>query len=422
MLPTYDLVGLGIGPFNLSLAALSSGIPGLKSAFFEQHSSFRWHRELMLPDAEMQTCFLKDLVTPADPTSPHSFLSYLVAKGLFYAFLNSDRRMVSRLEFEDYCRWVSQRLGNLHFQHKIRELQFNGQHFVLRFDQGEVLAESVCLGTGLVPYIPTWAEALLGERCFHPKSQGLDGLKVDGQRVLIVGGGQTGAEIFLNLLRGRWGKPREITWLSRRMNLQALDDSAFTNEYFSPAYVREFFQLAPQKKDKIVAQQKLASDGITPSYLTEIYRELYQQRVVGGDSVASAEVLPGRDCHGLSYEDGVFRLQACNIFRETHEEFNADVVILSTGFKNRLPACIEPLLPLIDCDPQGRPCLDENFRMRWNGPEQNHIYAVNFSRHGHGIAEPQTSLMAWRSATILNDLLGRQAFALEEPGLSFIRL
>lgn len=421
MQATYDLVGLGIGPFNLSLAALAHGLGDVKSAFFEQHPNFRWHRELMLPDAEMQTCFLKDLVTPADPTSPYSFLSYLHAKGLFYAFLNTDRRMVSRLEFEDYCRWVSQKLGNLHFQHKIRELTFDGKHFVLRFDQGETRAQHVCLGTGLVPYIPTWAEASLGENCFHPKSQGLESLKVEGKRVAIVGGGQTGAEIFLNLLRGRWGQARDIKWLSRRLNLQALDDSAFTNEYFSPGYVREFFQLAPQKKERIVAQQKLASDGITPSYLSEIYRELYQQHVVGAGG-ARAEVLPGRDCHSLEKLGESFQIKACNIFRESEELFEADVVILCTGFKNRLPACVEGLLPLIDCDAQGRPSLDENFRMRWQGPAENHIYAVNFSRHGHGIAEPQTSLMAWRSATILNDLLGREAFALAEPGLSFIRL
>ncbi len=418
---TYKLAGLGIGPFNLSLAALADSIPGLESAFFEQNPLFNWHRELMLPDADMQTCYLKDLVTPADPTNKHSFLNYLVAKGTFYAFLNTDRRIVSRLEFEDYCRWVSQRLKNVHFQQTVRELTYNGKEFVLSLDHSRIYAENICLGTGLVPYVPDWAQSSIGERCFHPKSRWLEKLEAQGKRVLIVGGGQTGAEIFLNLLRGRWGKTQSVQWLSRRLNLQALDDSAFTNEYFSPSYVREFFHLTPAKKDSIVAEQKLASDGITPAYLQEIYRELYKERVVGSCR-NSFEFLPGRDCFEIQSGDGHLALRAKNVFRETVELYEADVVILCTGFKSRLPACVEPILPLIEVDSAGRPQMDQNFRMKWQGGEKNRLYAVNFSRHGHGIAEPQTSLMAWRSATILNDLLAREEFPIQEPGLSFLRL
>ena len=37
----------------------------------------------------------------------------------------------------------------------------------------------------------------------------------------------------------------------------------------------------------------------------------------------------------------------------------------------------------------------------------------NAGRASHGIADPQLALLAWRSATILNDALGRGAFALD---------
>ena len=45
------------------------------------------------------------------------------------------------------------------------------------------------------------------------------------------------------------------------------------------------------------------------------------------------------------------------------------------------------------------------------------MYAQNLGRVSHGIAEPQLSLMAWRSAVIANDVLGKERFATREaPG------
>ncbi|MFG2390637.1 SidA/IucD/PvdA family monooxygenase, partial [Streptomyces lavendulae] len=71
----HDLVGIGIGPFNLSLAALAHGLPQqgigtLATAFYDQRRDFRWHPGLLIDGATLQVPFLADLVTLADPTSP----------------------------------------------------------------------------------------------------------------------------------------------------------------------------------------------------------------------------------------------------------------------------------------------------------------------------------------------------------------
>jgi lysine N6-hydroxylase len=81
---------------------------------------------------------------------------------------------------------------------------------------------------------------------------------------------------------------------------------------------------------------------------------------------------------------------------------------------------MEALLPRMASDHCGRPVVQENFQLSWDGPSDHRLYAVNFSRHGHGIAEPQTSLMAWRSATILNDMLGYDAFPLSAEAQGYI--
>ena len=44
----YDLVGVGIGPFNLSLAALCDGVPELRTLFLDRRPAFSWHPGLLL--------------------------------------------------------------------------------------------------------------------------------------------------------------------------------------------------------------------------------------------------------------------------------------------------------------------------------------------------------------------------------------
>ena len=78
--------------------------------------SFDWHPGMMLPDVELQSSYLKDLVTPVMPTSPWSFISYLVAHKRLYAFLNAQYDAVPRREFAQYLAWVASQLKNLTFR------------------------------------------------------------------------------------------------------------------------------------------------------------------------------------------------------------------------------------------------------------------------------------------------------------------
>jgi len=414
-----DLIGIGIGPFNLSLAALSSGVQQLHTSFFEQKAQFEWHSELFYPDATMQTTYLKDLVTPVDPTNPYSFLNYLVKRRCFYAFLNTNRKTISRQEFEDYCRWVSQRLSNVHFGEGVREVTYDDKGFHVRLDSGSYRAQNICIGTGLKPHIPDAAKGWMGPTCFHAKSRFNREADLRDKRVVVIGGGQTGAEVFLNSLCGRSGEVKSLRWISRRLNLEALDESAFANDYFTPHYVNEFFSLPPLQKERIVGLQKMTSDGITPAYLEEIYRQLYLKNHVQ-QSTTPSEVLTGREMVTIDRLGDEYRIVVKNHVRDLEEEYFADVVILATGFKNNLPECMEPLLARLKFNDQGRPHLSQDFHMAWDGPESSKIYAVNFGRLTHGIAEAQTSLMAWRSATILNDLLGREHFAFKDSGAAFL--
>ncbi len=416
----FDLIGIGVGPFNLSLAALLEKVPGVRARFFDRKPAFDWHPEIMFADSTMQTTYLKDLVTPVDPTNPCSFLNYLVENRLFYRFIHTQRSSISRREFEQYCQWVSGKLAHkLQFDTDVRSVRFAGDEFVIETSNGEYRSTNLCVATGLVPRVPEFAKPFLGPNCIHAKSPELLNMSFEGKSVVIVGGGQTGIEIFRNALHGKWGGAREIQVITRRKNLEPLDETAFTNEYFTPQYVNAFWGLKPEKKAEIVAGQKLASDGNTPSYLLDLYRDLYRMKYVEMDP-RNIRILACRKLTSLERDGEGFRLKIENTFLDRFEEIKADIVILSTGFETAIPRALEPLLPRLRLDSEGRFVLNKSYAVMWDGPEANRIYAMNFSRHNHGIIDPQTSLMAWRSAVIINDLLRTEVYATDEIYPNFV--
>ena len=59
MKKSVDFIGVGTGPFNLSIAALSHQIEELDCLFFDEHPHFSWHPGMLVPDCHMQTVFLE---------------------------------------------------------------------------------------------------------------------------------------------------------------------------------------------------------------------------------------------------------------------------------------------------------------------------------------------------------------------------
>lgn len=420
MTKILDLIGIGIGPFNLSLAALLDKHKEVENIFFEKKDQFEWHSELMFADSTMQTSYLKDLVTPVDPTSQYSFLNYMRDRNLFYQFLNTQRTVISRREFEQYCLWVSRRLGErLSFKTEVLNIGFSDGSFKVDTAKGTYRSRNICVATGMVPRVPECALPFLGPKVFHAKSPQLQQMNLEGKSVVIVGGGQTGIEIFRNALLGKWGKAKSLRLMTRRKNLEPLDESAFTNEYFTPSYVKSFWEFDSDKKQQIVASQKLASDGNTPYYLQELYNDLFRLKYVEHDD-RELRILPGRELLKIEENSGSYQMSFENTFYGKQEESRADIVVLSTGFQSLIPKALEPLYSRIQFDPLNRFQFKKSYAVQWDGPEENRIYALNFSRYSHGIVDPQTSLMAWRSAMVVNDLTNSQAYVTEPSEPNFV--
>ncbi|WP_299206205.1 SidA/IucD/PvdA family monooxygenase [uncultured Tateyamaria sp.] len=402
---SMDLAGIGIGPFNLSLAALAHDVPGLKTRFLDQKPTFSWHAGLAFDDSAMQTSYLKDMVTPVLPTSALSFLNYLVQQGRFYDFMAARFETVSRQEFTDYMAWVARNLETCQFGATVQEVEHDGHRFVLRTASGNTLkARGLSIGTGPVPHVPP--QAPLGPNCFHGVEYLERSLDISGKRVAVIGGGQTGAEIVLDLLRAA-PMPAELTWLSRRSAFWHLQEGGLVDQIYTPAYHDVFLGLTDAAKEAAVSAQKYSSDGLTPSTADEIYRQLYRHRYVDGCDVVSLR--PGRTVTRIKQRFGGFCLNAETPLKAV-EELNADIVILATGFRPAVPHCLDPIRDRLDTEPGGALTLDGRYRVQWDGPEETPIYGLNHGRQSHGIVDPQLSLTAWRSAAILEDFTGRPLF------------
>jgi lysine N6-hydroxylase len=402
-----DFVGVGIGPANLSLAALSAPVPEMRCHFFDQAPEMRWHPGLLFQESVIQTSFLKDLVTPVDPTSKYSFLAFLVAQKRFYSFLTASFSQVTRAEFAQYLAWVSRALPNVTFGTPVHEVDFRDDLWVIRTPGGDVRARDIVLGTGQSPYVPEVAEPHLGEDVLHSNRVSIQKPRIAGRRVAVIGGGQAGAELVNHLLLDDDALPASLLWVTRRDNFSPLDDSAFANELFTPEYSEHFYHLSRAVKPELVEKQKLASDGVSINLLQEIYRRIYVIDFVQRRRPRVTHLLPKHVLTSLrKTPSGItvgLRSQGQHIEREV------DVVLLATGHRYRVPPFLKPVLDRIHRidDQLG---IRKDYSVDWDGPANRRIFVQNAARHQRGVADPNLSLLAWRSAVIFNQLANRTVY------------
>ncbi|MFI9269506.1 lysine N(6)-hydroxylase/L-ornithine N(5)-oxygenase family protein [Kitasatospora sp. NPDC052896] len=402
----FTCVGVGAGPANLSLASLLHGHPEVSNLFLDRRASFGWHDGQQIPGATLQVSLFKDLVSLTEPTNPFSFLSYLHDQGRIYHFLNAQFSDVPRLEFRNYLEWASRRNENVVFGEEVRSVDF-ADRFVVRTSRRTVTADNLVLGVGTRPWVPALAEGLLGPTQFHisdfvEKARGLA-----GKRVAVVGGGQSGAEAFLDLIsRPGHELPRRVTWISRRRNYFPIDDSPFTNDFYMPDHSDYFHGLAPEARERFNREHTLTSDGVSESTLRDIYQRIYVHRFIEGtqDLVALA---PNREVTEVSPGAvGGWELRVRhNDHPESAERYDADVVIWATGYR---PAPTDFLAPIADrLEREGDELrIDQDYAVRWDGPADRNIFVQNAAKQQRGLADPNLSLNAWRSRRIIERLRG----------------
>ncbi|MEU6368584.1 SidA/IucD/PvdA family monooxygenase [Streptomyces sp. NPDC046931] len=402
----YRCLGVGVGPANLSLASLLYGRPDVPNLFLERKESFSWHDGQQMPGNTLQVSLFKDLVTLADPRNRFSFLAYLHDNGRLYHFLNAQFDAVPRAEFRNYLAWASRCNKNIAFGETVREVTFD-EVFTVRTDRRTVTADNVVVGVGSQPWVPAQFQGALGPTQFHVSEYLHHARNLSGKRVVVIGGGQSGAEAFLDMI-SQPGKalPRRVSWISRRGNYFPIDDSPFTNDYYMPSHAEYFFSLDRDARQAFNERHILTSDGISESTLRDIYQRAYVHRFVEGN-VDLVGLYPNRDVTDVSTGlYGGWQVTARhNDDREAVELFEADVVIWATGFRPTRMDFLDPVADRLERDGDELR-IDEDYAVLWDGPDDRRIFVQNAARGQRGLADPNLSLNAWRSQRIA-DRLGK---------------
>ncbi|SFM28477.1 lysine N(6)-hydroxylase/L-ornithine N(5)-oxygenase family protein [Nitrosomonas communis] len=410
----YDLIGIGFGPSNIALAITlqekkQAGY-NLEPFFIEKQPGFAWHANMMLNNAHMQVSFLKDLATMRNPSSHFTFINYLHQKNRLQDFINLKTFFPSRHEFNDYLSWAAS-----HFDHccaygeEVIEIlpQKRGEETVLlriRSRDGEQviherLARNLIISIGGKPRIPDSFLSLEGDpRVFHSNSY-LQEIKQypDASRIAIVGGGQSAAEIFMDL-HDRF-LTTQVDLIMRARSIKPSDDSPFVNEIFNADFTDFVFNSSQQDRAEILNEFWHTNYAAPDLVLIEqIFNVLYRQKVSGSERHRFLRRHEVRQA--LSQQEGIqFVLHDLNTNCERTETY--DAVVLATGYhRDHHKSLLAPLTPYFGdfiVDRQYRLCSTPNFKPA--------VFLQGACESSHGLSDTLLSVTAVRTNEIAQALM-----------------
>jgi L-ornithine N5-oxygenase len=435
----YDLIGVGFGPSNLALAvrlAQEERTTALRTAYLERQPEFGWHRGMLLDDSRMQISFLKDLAMLRDPTSRFTFVNYLFEHGRLQDFVNLKQFYPTRVEFEDYLRWVARG-----FDHCVgygenvtsiepvldpldrRVVTHLRVHSTDASGQARARhARALSIGIGGAPAVPAPFASLASRRdpaLVHSSAylSSIGALVGDGavrKRVAVIGGGQSAAEVFVDLTR-RFAHV-DATLIMRAPALRPADDSPFVNEIFNPSFTDVVYAQPHDIRRATLDAFKSTNYSVVDRPLIEsIYELFYMQRVradarhrlIAETSIDSARRVDSSVSSSANAESGggeiELLLRGGRHAARSVERF--DAVVLATGYRRDGHwALLEGLADALGVSP-AQCDVTRDYRLQTGEHVQPRIYLQGCCEDTHGLSDTLLSVLAHRADEIAASLL-----------------
>ena len=416
---------MGAGPSNLGLAvALEELAPELakSSLLIERNQAIEWQHGMLLPWAKSQVSFLKDLVTLRNPRSKFSFLSHLHATGRLDDFTNMASFLPYRVEISEYLSWVARSLTKVTVELGRDCTSITGERdpdgtltrWLTTLADGTVIASRyLVIGTGRDPFIPPELVSLPASRVIHstqyrPRVASLS--KEMPYRIALIGSSQSAAEVFRALSGDLPGS--EIAWVMRGVSLTADQSNKFTNEFYYPSYVDEFFDSPPAARERMFSEMyKTNYSCITPAMLDHLYTDLYLDRLHHRETkrlITMVDVTGARE----EGDEVVLELTDRNTGRTS--ELRRDLVFLGTGFGWQAPRLVRGLADAIGLD---QVVVSRNYQLIVNQPATAACYLQGINESTHGIGDSLFSVLAHRTRDITLDILAHEGS--HRPGQAF---
>lgn len=412
-LPTYDMIGVGFGPSNISLAIAleetTSANKSLSPLFIDKQENYQWHGGTITDQSGLQISFLKDLVSLRDPTSHYSFLNYLRIHDRLVDFTNLGSFYPSRLEFNDYLSWVTG-----HFSHQCQygeevssiEPVIDGQQVkslkvVTKVHDGSYksrIARSLVMGTGGNPIIPTTFQALSQHKAVFHHSNYLSKMKQlvleknTPLKIAIIGGGQSAAEAFLDV-DNKYPEAK-VDLIMRGNAIKPADASPFVNEIFNPSTTDYIFSKPQQERENLLREYKNANyTAVDAEMIKQIYNIFYMQKV---SKVQRHQYRPNSEVINVCEVGKQIEVAVCdkNLGKEIITKY--DLVILATGYqRSKMTSIFEPIKEYL-----GNMEVDRNYQLQTDKHFLPPIFLQGMSESTHGLSDTLLSVLAIRSEEI----------------------
>ena len=419
----YDVIGIGFGPSNLSLATAldelgseSVGHP-IDAMFFERQPALGWHRGMLLPGSKMQVSFLKDVATFRNPSSPYSFVSYLHSEGRLAAFVNRKDFFPSRQEFHDYLEWVEAQFAKyVTYNSEVVSVRSphggdrtEVDHLQLEVRQADspsgveiVHARNIVISTGLAAQMPKGIErsdSVWHSSEFITRFRQLDTAGV--RSVAVVGGGQSAAEI----LRFCYDSlpDADLYAILSPLGYSVADNTPLANQVFDPSAVDDFYYSSEKSKEAIWHYHRNTNYSVVDDELIhDLYERIYQDdlgrrtrlKFLNLSRAQSADAVGGR-----------MRVAVESLRSGAVDHLDVDLIVCATGYEPMDPTrVLGELAEHCQRDDQGRLRIDRDYRVVMSPEIRCGIYIQGGTEHTHGLSSSLLSNIAVRSGEIANSI------------------
>ncbi|UFQ18658.1 MULTISPECIES: lysine N(6)-hydroxylase/L-ornithine N(5)-oxygenase family protein [Streptomyces] len=423
----HDVVGIGFGPSNLSLAialeehGVNVSARPVNAAFFERQPSFGWHRNMLLPSTTMQVSFLKDLATFRNPVSRFSFVSYLHDAGRLANFVNTQTFFPTRQEFHQYLEWAAAKLAHPVSYHSNvvgirvpREATGGPSPYVQvqveDADTGRtrlVNARNVAVSTGLVPRMPDGVAR--DERVWH-SSEFLTKFRQlnpdDLKRVAVVGAGQSAAEITRFLYDAL--PHAQVFAVLPSYGYSVADDTPFANQVFDPSAVDDYYFGTGRTREAFWQYHKNTNYSVVDDeVIRDLHRRAYEEDVRATKRLHFLNLSRVDEVKRVGNET---RVSLESLLDSGAQELDVDALVFATGYEAMDPS---RLLGDLDrhClrDEQGRHRVERDYRLVTTPELAAGIYLQGGTEHTHGLTSSLLSNIAVRSGEIADSILRDRA-------------
>lgn len=418
-----DVLGVGFGPANLSLAiALEEDSPGTTGLFLEAQKDPIWQGGMLLDGSNMQNHPCRDLVTLRNPRSRYSFVNYLFEQGRLIEHFNLPMEFPLRKEYAQYIQWATRQVRT--------EVEFGTQvtniakadvdglpaYVVTCADGSRRHGRALVFGTGRTPFVPSPFDQLDSPRVCHLTRylHTVEQLKQPPRSVTVIGGSQSAVEIVLDLAK-RFPQARIVNYV-RTYGLRLKDTSPFSEEGYFPAFTDYYFKADRSSKHTLDAYMRPTNYSSTDAdVLHELYTLIYEQRVDGEQRVF---VQGNRQVRTAEADESGVRFEVEEVHTKEIAVDHANLMVLATGFRDlgphphqeSHPALLDGVIDRFQFDADGYLIVEADYGLRPHMDDTPPLFLNGLCESSHGIGDAGSfSLLSLRAATIRDGLRKRRS-------------